>query len=412
MSNRVATKSSTAGATGGPGLGSGRRPWVMLIVATVGFAVNFWAWALLSPLGPRFKDVLGLSPFAQSLVVAVPVIVGSLGRIPVGALTDRLGGRVMFPLVSLAAIVPVLYLGLSGHSSLAGLLIGGFFLGIGGTSFAVGVPFVNAWFPPARRGLAIGVFGMGMGGTAISALTTVKLVTAHGTATPFIITACVLAAFAVLAALVLRDAPGRTVPASTMVSRLAVTARLTVTWQAAALYAVAFGGYVAFSVYLPAYLKTAYGLTQADAANRMAGFVLLAVVMRPVGGWLADRTGPVRVLAVVLSVVIAGAVIQAFTPSLVPLGTIAFLAMAAALGAGSGAVFSLVAMLAPADKIGSVTGVVGAIGGLGGFVPPLIMGLVYSQFHNYAAGLAALAVVAAAALILAVTGVRAALAAR
>jgi NNP family nitrate/nitrite transporter-like MFS transporter len=384
----------------------------MLGVATVGFAVNFWAWALLSPLGPKFKDVLHLSPLQQALVVAVPVIVGSLGRIPVGALTDRFGGRVMFPLVSLATIVPVLYLGLSGHASLAGLLAGGFFLGIGGTSFAVGVPFVSAWFPPQRRGLAIGVFGMGMGGTAISALTTVKLATAHGTATPFVITAAVLAGYAVLAAVVLRDAPGRAVPAGSLASRLAATVRLQVTWQAAALYAVVFGGYVAFSVYLPAYLKTAYGLTQADAANRMAGFVLLAVAMRPVGGWLADRVGPVRVLVVALAVIIAGAVVQAFTPGLVPVGTVAFLAMAAALGAGSGAVFALVAMAAPADKVGSVTGVVGAAGGLGGFLPPLVMGFVYGQWGSYAAGLAALAVVAAAALVLTVTAVSKTVAAR
>jgi NNP family nitrate/nitrite transporter-like MFS transporter len=384
----------------------------MLILATIGFAVNFWAWALLSPLGPKFKDLLHLSPFQQALVVAVPVVVGSVGRIPVGALTDRLGGRVMFPLVSLATIVPVLYLGLSGHSTLAGLLIGGFFLGIGGTSFAIGVPFVTAWFPPEKRGLAIGIFGMGMGGTAISALTTVKLVTHHGTAAPFIITACVLAAFAVVAALAMRDAPGRPLPAGTMLGRLAATARLRVTWQASALYAVAFGGYVAFSVYLPAYLKTAYGLTQADAANRMAGFVLVAVLMRPVGGWLADRVGPVRVLVTVFAVVAACAAVQAATPSLRPAGTIAFLAMAAALGAGAGAVFSLVAMLAPAGTVGSVTGVVGAAGGLGGFVPPLVMGLVYGSMHNYAAGLAALAVVAVLALVLAATGVRTALAAR
>lgn len=409
MTHQQEADADPAHTAGRPGPASGARPWGMLILATAGFAVNFWAWALLSPLGPKFKDVLDLSPFAQALVVAVPVVVGSLGRIPVGALTDRFGGRVMFPLVSLATVVPVLYLGLSGHSSLAGLLAGGFFLGIGGTSFAVGVPFANAWFPPERRGLAIGVFGMGMGGTAISALTTVKLVTSHGTAAPFIITACALAAFAVLAALVLRDAPGRTVPSGTLAGRLAATARLRVTWQASALYAVAFGGYVAFSVYLPTYLKTGYGLAQADAANRMAGFVLLAVAMRPVGGWLADRFEPVRVLAGVLAAVIAGAVVQAFAPSLAPLGTIAFLAMAAALGAGSGAVFALVAMLAPADKVGSVTGVVGAAGGLGGFIPPLVMGSVYGQFHSYGAGLAALAVVAAAALALTATAVRAAL---
>src|SRR5262249_38164621 len=242
----------------------------------------------------------------------------------------RFGGRIMFPLVSLTAIVPVLYLGLTGHTSLAGLLVGGFFLGIGGTAFAVGVPFVNAWFPPARRGFAIGVFGAGMGGTAISALTTVKPVKAHGTATPFVVTAIVLAVYAVVAGLLLRDAPDRVVPAEPLTQRLVATARLRITWQAAILYAVAFGGYGAFSVYLPAYLKTAYGLTQADAANRMAGFVLIAVIMRPVGGWLSDHSTPIRVLAATLGVVAAGAAAQAFTPSLAPLGTLAFLSMAAA----------------------------------------------------------------------------------
>ncbi|MCI3278170.1 MFS transporter [Streptomyces cylindrosporus] len=382
------------------------RAWPMLALATIGFAVNFWAWALLSPLGPRFKDTLELSSFQQSLLVAVPVVVGSLGRIPVGALTDRYGGRVMFPLVSTATVVPVLYLGLAGHSSLAALLFGGFFLGIGGTAFAVGVPFVGAWFPPERRGLAIGVFGMGMGGTAISALTTVKLVKAHATAVPFLLTAAALVTYAVVAAVFLRDAPDRTVPTEPLSHRLAATLRLGITWQASALYAVAFGGYVAFSVYLPTYLKTGYGLSQADAANRMAGFVLLAVAMRPVGGWLADRVGPVRVLGGALTAVVAGAVLQSFTPALAPLGTLACLLMAGALGAGSGAVFALVALLAPADKVGSVTGVVGAAGGLGGFVPPLVMGSVYGALGSYALGLVLLAVVAVAALAFTGTGVR------
>ena len=384
------------------------RSWLMLTLATAGFAVNFWAWALLSPLGPRFKDVLELSSFQQSLLVAVPVVVGSLGRIPVGALTDRFGGRVMFPIVSAATIVPVLYLGLAGNSSPAGLLAGGFFLGIGGTAFAVGVPLVSAWFPPERRGLAIGVFGAGMGGTAISALTTVRLVDAGSTSTPFLITAAVLAAYAVAAALLLRDAPGRMVPTEPLARRLAATARLPITWQASALYAVAFGGYVAFSVYLPTYLKTGYGLTQADAANRMAGFVLLAVAMRPVGGWLSDRLGPVRVLATSLAVIVVGATVQSFTPSLAPVGTLAFLAMAAALGAGSGATFALVALLTPANRVGSVTGVVGAAGGLGGFLPPLLMGSLYGAYESYALGLALLAIVAAAALVYTLSGVRSA----
>lgn len=131
------------------------RAWVMLAVATLGFAVNFWAWALLSPLGPLFRDegTLGeLSEGDVSLMVAVPVIVGSLGRIVVGALTDRYGGRVMFPLVSAATVVPVLFVAFFALDSYALLLVGGFFLGIGGTAFAVGVPFVNAWFPRPSGG--------------------------------------------------------------------------------------------------------------------------------------------------------------------------------------------------------------------------------------------------------------------
>jgi NNP family nitrate/nitrite transporter-like MFS transporter len=381
-------------------------PAVMLTLATVGFAVNFWAWALLSPLAPGLKDSLGLSSFQQALIVAVPVIVGALGRIPVGALTDRLGGRVMFPAVSFATIIPVLYLGLFGHTSFAGLIVGGFFLGIGGTAFAVGVPVASGWFAAARRGTAIGIFGVGMGGTAISALSTVKLANAHGFATPFVLTAIVLAVYGVVALLLLRDAPGRAMPTDGLAVRLGAALRQPITWQASAIYAVAFGGYVAFSVYLPTYLKTGYSLTPADASNRMAGFVLVAVLLRPVGGWLSDRFDPIRVLGVVLSVVVLGAAVQASTPALAPVGTIAFLAMAGALGAGAGATFALVAKRSPAHMVGSVTGVVGAAGGLGGFIPPLLMGSIYGRSGSYALGLILLSLVALAALAYTLTVVR------
>jgi MFS transporter, NNP family, nitrate/nitrite transporter len=371
--------------------------------------VNFWAWALLSPLGPLFREKGTLGALSESdvaLLVAVPVIVGSLGRILVGALTDRFGGRVMFPLVSAVTIVPVLYIGFFAQTSYLALIIGGFFLGIAGTAFAVGVPFVNAWFPPERRGLAVGVFGAGMGGTAISALTTVKLFTNVGSSAPFLISAAVLAVYAVLAWLVLRDAPGHTAPTTSLVARISANARLSITWQACILYAVAFGGYVAFSVYLPAYLKTDYGLTPADAANRMAGFVAVAVLMRPVGGWLSDRFGAIPVLVGGYGVVVLGASIAATHPLLEHVGTFAFLAMAAALGAGSGATFALIARVTDPARVGGVTGLVGAAGGLGGFVPPLLMGYVYGRTESYAIGLWLLAVTAALTMLLTVTVVR------
>ena len=390
-------------------IGTSGSPGLMLAMATIGFAVNFWAWALLSPLGPLFRTEGTLGALTESdvaLLVAVPVIVGSLGRIPVGALTDKLGGRIMFPLISAVTIVPVMFIGFLGQSSFLALLIGGFFLGIAGTAFAVGVPFVNAWFPPERRGLAIGVFGVGMGGTAISALTTVKLYTGLGQQAPFLITAVVLAVYAVASWLVLRDAPGRTAPTGSLMSRVSANARLPITWQACILYAVTFGGYVAFSVYLPSYLKIAYGLEAADAANRMAGFVVVAVIMRPVGGWLSDRFGPIPVLAGGYAVVVVGASVAAATPILEHVGTAAFLAMAAALGSGAGATFALIAKVIDPARVGGVTGLVGAAGGLGGFVPPLVMGYIYGRTDSYAIGLVLLSVTAALALVLTLTIVR------
>lgn len=385
--------------------GNGRQANLMLAMATIGFLVNFWAWALVSPLAAAYRGDLDLTAFQQSLLVAVPVLVGSLGRIPVGALTDRFGARVMFPVVSFLTIVPVLFVGIAGDT-FPRLIVGGFFLGLGGTAFAVGVPFVNAWFPPDRRGLALGLFGVGMGGTAISAFTTVRLADAHGRSTPFVIVAIVLALYGVLALLFVRDAPGRAVAAQSFWTRTIATLRLPATTQLSLLYAVGFGGFVAFSVYLPTYLKNAYALTPTDAANRTAGFVILAVAMRPVGGWLSDRLHPVPVLVACFGAAAALAAVAAMELDLMPIGTIAFLGLAAVLGAASGAVFALVARLAPPEKVGSVTGVVGAAGGLGGFIPPLLMGSIYGRSGNYSLGYVLLAIVALASCVFTATVVR------
>ncbi len=302
--------------------------------------------------------------------------------------------------------MPVLYLG---HfaDSLTGYLVGGFFLGLGGTTFAIGIPFVNSWYPPARRGLALGIFGAGMGGTAISAFSTVQLTKAFGHSVPFDLVAAVLAIYAVIAYFVLRDRPDRQIAPGSMLSRLERHAahagdepavgslRRGVRW---------FRRLQRLPAHLPRRRHSAS--TRSDAALRTAGFVVLAVVMRPVGGWLSDRTDPVKVLISAYSAVGVLAIAAAFEPPLLPVGTLLFLGMAAALGIGTGAVFALVAQLVEPGKVGAVTGVVGAAGGLGGFFPPLVMGAVYGATGSYLIGFLLLAATAATAALFTATVIR------
>jgi NNP family nitrate/nitrite transporter-like MFS transporter len=312
----------------------------------------------------------------------------------------------MFPLVSALTIVPVLFIGYVASDSYPLMLLGGFVLGLGGTTFAIGVPLVSAWFPPAKRGTALGIFGAGMGGTAISAFSTVQLRRSVGLEFPFTLVAVLLAVYAVVAWLLIRDAPDRPVAGGGVLRRTWETFKLPVTLQMSFLYAVGFGGFVAFSVYLPTYLRDAFGLDPGDAALRTAGFVVLAVIMRPVGGALSDRFHPVPVLVVCFAAVAVFAAVSALERPLAPIGTIAFLTMAAALGASSGAVFALVALAAPPGKVGGVTGIVGAAGGLGGFVPPLLMGFIYGWTGNYRPGLWLLAVTALIAAVYTARGMR------
>lgn len=355
-----------------------------LLVATIGFALTFWAWNLVAPLAGEYRDSLGLSSFQQSLLVAVPVLVGSLGRIPAGALTDKYGARLMFPLVSALTIVPVLLL-IPARDSYGAMLAVGFLLGLGGTTFAIGIPLVNSWFPPAKRGLALGVFGMGMGGVALSGYFTPRIAK-HDENLPFYVVAAALALFAVVAAVLITDHPGRPVPTTSLGDRLGQAGRLRVTWELSALYAIGFGGIVAFGVYLPTYLKTWYEMSPTEAGTKAAGFALVTVIFRPIGGWLSDRMHPAVVTSFALAVVALLAIVQAFDPGLDPVGTIALLIMAAGLGTASGSVFALVSQVTPQPQVGSVTGIVGAMGGLGGFVPPLVMGAIYSAKDSYSIG--------------------------
>jgi NNP family nitrate/nitrite transporter-like MFS transporter len=373
-------------------------PGTELALATLAFTACFYAWSLLGPLGPDLQDAVGLSDFETSAMVAVPVLLGSLMRIPLGWLTDRHGGRRIFTALMAYTPVPLVALALW-HDSLATILVFGFLLGFAGASFAVGVPFVNGWYTANRQGFALGVYGAGMGGTVLAGLTAPPIADQWGLAAPFWIASALVAAMCALFWLRARDAerPRTNQPAPGMFSALSVFRTSGRAWALLLFYFLAFGGFVAMFLYLPKLLTAEHDLSKADAGARAAGFALLAVIGRPLGGWLADRVGAARVLLVsFVGVGVLALVLAAAYTAMVPL-TIACLTMAVALGLGTGAVFKLVPEWFP-DRVGAITGVVGAAGGLGGFFPPLVMGIVKSATDGYALGFALMALVALACL--------------
>jgi NNP family nitrate/nitrite transporter-like MFS transporter len=370
-------------------MSAARTATTNLVLATVAFAVAFVGWSLISPLAKEFQDDLDLTDTRTLALTAVPVVLGSLLRIPVGALTDRLGGRLMFPVVLGLSALPAAAFGfVDGY---AALIVVGFFLGIAGSSFAVGVPFVAGWYPKERQGFALGVYGMGNIGTAIAAFSAPAIVNAFGRETLGISAAVLLLATAVVFYRLAEDPPRRSGPVR-YGEVLRSGWRL---WRLALLYFVTFGGFVAMAVFLPKLLSDWFDLSLTDAGLRAAGFTALATLARPVGGALSDRFGA----ATVLVVVFAGAALDAAwlaavsgDPTIVPV-TIACLTLACFLGLCNGAVFKAVPVDFP-ETTGAATGIVGAAGGLGGFFPPILMGIVKDRFDTYALGFLGLVVFA------------------
>jgi MFS transporter, NNP family, nitrate/nitrite transporter len=344
-----------------------------LALATISFAVSFAAWGLVGGLASVFATLYSLTASQTALLVAVPVLLGSLARLPMGMLTDRFGGRPVFTglllFSSLAAFVVPL------TTSYGALLVSAFLIGMAGSSFAVGAAFVSRWTPASRQGTALGVYGLGTMGQSIAVFAGPVVAGRWGWETVFYATSALLLVWAAIYVALARNPPGAARPASVS-AMVGVLRRSPTAWLLGAFYFLTFGGFVAFSIYLPTLLRAQFGLTPADAGFRAAGFVVLATLMRPLGGWLADRIGGAQVLSWVFGGVSLFALLMMW-PSIVPF-TVGALGCAMLLGLGNGAVFKLVPEHFPRDT-GTVTGLVGALGGLGGFFPPLLLGVFRDQ---------------------------------
>jgi NNP family nitrate/nitrite transporter-like MFS transporter len=338
-----------------------------LALATGAFACCFAIFGSASAMMPILRERLELDGVQVSVALAVPVLLGSLGRIPLGILTDRFGGRMVFLAVMGFAIVPAILMGWV--TEYWQLLVCGFFLGIGLASFSVGVGFVSGWYQPQRQGSALGVYGAGNIGQSLAAFGAPAIAGAFGYAWGFWTFAILTFLWMVLYLALARNAPRRG-PVKTWVD-FTSPLRNRMSWILSLYYFLTFGGFVAMAIYLPIFLTDMFQLTARDAGLRTAGFVVLATIMRPLGGSLADRIGGRRILLYVFPLT---ALMALFTACpLMSTFTVGALGMAAAIGLGNGAVFKLVPDYFP-QAVGSVTGLVGAAGGLGGFFPPLVLG--------------------------------------
>jgi len=354
-------------------------PALQLTLATGAFALCFAVFGTMSAMMPILSKQMHLTPVEKSIAVALPVLLGSLGRIPLGMLTDRFGGRIVFSVVMVLSIIPAFLMGTV--TNYQELLAYGFFIGVALASFSVGVGFVSGWYSADRQGYALGVYGAGNIGQSLAAFGSPFIAAAAGIRWGFWTFGVLLTIWLVIYALMARNAPRKgPVKSFSDTVRPLKDGR---SWVLSLYYFLTFGGFVAMGVYLPIFLTEMFKLTPQDAGLRTAGFVVLATTMRPVGGTLADKVGGRTILKWVFPFTALMAVFLA-CPMMTTF-TIGALGMAAAIGLGNGAVFKLVPQYFP-NSVGSVTGLVGAAGGLGGFFPPLLLGVVKQETGSFAIG--------------------------
>lgn len=365
------------------------RTKFVLPITTIAMAISFMTWSVLSPLASTFEQIYNLSTTQKSILVAIPVLLGSIMRIPLGIYTDRVGGRKMFTGLLLFTIIPLIGAGIS--NSFAALLFWAFFIGMAGTSFAISVTFVSKLTPPEKQGTALGINAVGNIGTALAGFVIPSIAVAFGLQWAFWI---LIFPTVIMAALIWFGTPETAKPTEkkTVLGALSVL-KFRNTWMLSLFYFVSFGSFVALGIYLPTMLIDIYGINAVDAGFRAAVFVVAATVFRPVGGYFADKFGAGRVLTYVFIGITVMAFVISFALENIIIMTIACLLIAVFAGLGNGSVFKLVPTLFPKDT-GTVTGIVGAWGGLGGFFPPILMGIVKDMTGSYSLGFVLFALLA------------------
>jgi NNP family nitrate/nitrite transporter-like MFS transporter len=371
----------------------GHKPTVF--AAFLHFDLSFMIWVLLGALGVSISESLGLSAAQKGLMVAVPILSGSVMRIPLGLLSDRFGGRRVGIAMLLALYLPLLA-GWRAGTSLGVLIAVGLMLGVAGASFAVVLPLASRWYPPERQGLVMGIAAAGNSGTVVANLVAPRIAASVGWHGVLALTTIPLTIVLIVFAALAKDSPARV--ATQSLSSYLTVLRERELWWFCLFYSVTFGGYVGLSSFMPILLRDQYQLPAVTAGYLTALAALAGSGLRPLGGYVADRIGGVRLLSVLFVGVASMYLAAARLPAIAPMVAILVTAMIC-LGLGNGAVFQLVPQCFR-RQIGIATGVVGAVGGLGGFMLPTMLGQFKQHTGSFAAGFVLLGCMATLAFLL------------
>jgi len=374
-------------------LKSGHTP--TLVSALLYFDVSFMVWVILGPLAPFLRQQFGLSATEQGLLVAIPLLGGSLFRPVLGVLADRIGGR-RAGLLGLGLTLVALLIGWTVATAAWHLFVLGFFLGIAGASFAVALPLASKWYPAEYQGLAMGIVGAGNSGSLMATLVAPRLAERIGWASTFGLAMLPVTCVAIVFALMAKDSPTRAARA-TWKDYTDVLREPDTLWFSF-LYSLTFGGFVGFTSFLTTFFNDQYHVSRVRAGDFTTIVVVSGSLMRPLGGWLSDRIGGYRLLLILLGGVAVCLGVVATLPPLVLVVPMLFLTVGC-LGMGNGAVFQLVPQRF-AGRMGIITGIVGAAGGLGGFFLPSVLGAAKDATGTYATGLTLFSVAFVAGAIL------------
>jgi NNP family nitrate/nitrite transporter-like MFS transporter len=355
--------------------------WPSLLCAFLYFDTSFMVWVLLGALANAIVPDFELNEAQRGLMLAIPLLGGAVLRVVLGLLTDHIGARRTGILGLSLTLLPLL-LGWLWADSFPRLLLVGLLLGVAGASFAVALPLASRWYPPEYQGMAMGIAGAGNSGTALATLFGPMLATWLGWHAVFGLAIVPILATLVLFLVWARDSP--TQPPPKPLADYVAVLRQPDTWWFCLFYSVTFGGFVGLAVFLNSFFHVQYDLDRVQAGYFATACVVAGSFLRPVGGYLADRFGGIRMLTLLY----VGAGLMMLGLACLPplaLGTLLMFVGMGLLGMGNGSVFQLVPQRFP-KEIGVMTGIVGAAGGLGGFFLPNILGSLKQLTDSFAGG--------------------------